>query len=104
MMRRILASARGYPAAESEGCLCHPPVLRRPPYRTASSSWQSSTTPFAASRRPTSGDHQQAKESHMNRYGSEFFGTGWLVLGGCGSAVLAAALRYALTWQSLIQS
>lgn len=27
----------------------------------------------------------------MNRYGAEFFGTFWLVLGGCGSAVLAAA-------------
>ncbi len=28
----------------------------------------------------------------MNRYVAEFFGTFWLVLGGCGSAVLAAAL------------
>ncbi len=27
----------------------------------------------------------------MNRYAAEFFGTFWLVLGGCGSAVLAAA-------------
>ena len=27
----------------------------------------------------------------MNRYGAEFIGTFWLVLGGCGSAVLAAA-------------
>lgn len=27
----------------------------------------------------------------MKKYGSEFFGTFWLVLGGCGSAVLAAA-------------
>lgn len=27
----------------------------------------------------------------MNRYGAEFFGTFWLVLGGCGSAVLAGA-------------
>ncbi|MBN1337005.1 MAG: aquaporin Z [Deltaproteobacteria bacterium] len=26
----------------------------------------------------------------MKRYGAEFFGTFWLVLGGCGSAVLAA--------------
>src|SRR3546814_16662570 len=26
----------------------------------------------------------------MNRYGAEFVGTFWLVLGGCGSAVLAA--------------
>src|SRR3954454_1336521 len=27
----------------------------------------------------------------MKEYGAEFFGTFWLVLGGCGSAVLAAA-------------
>lgn len=27
----------------------------------------------------------------MNRIGAEFIGTFWLVLGGCGSAVLAAA-------------
>ena len=27
----------------------------------------------------------------MKRYGAEFFGTFWLVLGGCGSAVMAAA-------------
>lgn len=27
----------------------------------------------------------------MNKLGAEFFGTFWLVLGGCGSAVLAAA-------------
>jgi len=27
----------------------------------------------------------------MKKYGAEFFGTFWLVLGGCGSAVLAAA-------------
>ncbi|NLD35885.1 MAG: aquaporin, partial [Desulfatiglans sp.] len=26
----------------------------------------------------------------MKRYSAEFFGTFWLVLGGCGSAVLAA--------------
>jgi aquaporin Z len=26
----------------------------------------------------------------MQKYGAEFFGTFWLVLGGCGSAVLAA--------------
>ena len=26
----------------------------------------------------------------MNKYGAEFFGTFWLVFGGCGSAVLAA--------------
>jgi aquaporin Z len=29
--------------------------------------------------------------SRMKRYGAEFLGTFWLVLGGCGSAVLAAA-------------
>src|SRR4051812_15082080 len=27
----------------------------------------------------------------MKKYGAEFIGTFWLVLGGCGSAVLAAA-------------
>ena len=27
----------------------------------------------------------------MDKYTAEFFGTFWLVLGGCGSAVLAAA-------------
>ncbi len=27
----------------------------------------------------------------MKKYGAEFFGTFWLVLGGCGSAVLSAA-------------
>src|SRR3954466_10237697 len=32
-----------------------------------------------------------AREGHMRKYGAEFFGTFWLVLGGCGSAVLAAA-------------
>jgi aquaporin Z len=26
----------------------------------------------------------------MNKYGAEFFGTFWLVLSGCGSAVLAS--------------
>jgi aquaporin Z len=31
------------------------------------------------------------KEEIMKKYGAEFFGTFWLVLGGCGSAVLAAA-------------
>ncbi|MDS4015437.1 MAG: aquaporin Z [Candidatus Accumulibacter sp.] len=30
-------------------------------------------------------------ETQMKQYGAEFFGTFWLVLGGCGSAVLAAA-------------
>jgi aquaporin Z len=33
----------------------------------------------------------KAKEEGMKKYGAEFFGTFWLVLGGCGSAVLAAA-------------
>ena len=32
-----------------------------------------------------------SKETTMKKYGAEFFGTFWLVLGGCGSAVLAAA-------------
>jgi aquaporin Z len=31
------------------------------------------------------------KGKGMQKYGAEFFGTFWLVLGGCGSAVLAAA-------------
>jgi aquaporin Z len=31
------------------------------------------------------------KEDSMKAYGAEFLGTFWLVLGGCGSAVLAAA-------------
>lgn len=31
------------------------------------------------------------KVTQMKQYGAEFFGTFWLVLGGCGSAVLAAA-------------
>ena len=31
------------------------------------------------------------RENHMKAYGAEFFGTFWLVLGGCGSAVLAAS-------------
>lgn len=30
----------------------------------------------------------------MQKYGAEFFGTFWLVLGGCGSAVLAAAFPH----------
>ena len=30
-------------------------------------------------------------EGVMRKYGAEFFGTFWLVLGGCGSAVIAAA-------------
>jgi aquaporin Z len=31
------------------------------------------------------------QERSVNKYGAEFIGTFWLVLGGCGSAVLAAA-------------
>jgi aquaporin Z len=31
------------------------------------------------------------REKSMKKYGAEFVGTFWLVLGGCGSAVLAAA-------------
>jgi aquaporin Z len=31
------------------------------------------------------------KDMHMKKYAAEFIGTFWLVLGGCGSAVLAAA-------------
>jgi aquaporin Z len=34
---------------------------------------------------------EMRKEKHMKQYGAEFVGTFWLVLGGCGSAVLAAA-------------
>jgi aquaporin Z len=33
----------------------------------------------------------EANGGHMTKYGAELFGTFWLVLGGCGSAVLAAA-------------
>lgn len=33
----------------------------------------------------------------MKQYGAEFFGTFWLVLGGCGSAVLAAGVP---DWES----
>jgi aquaporin Z len=33
----------------------------------------------------------QQRRKNMKKYGAEFFGTFWLVLGGCGSAVLAAA-------------
>ena len=32
----------------------------------------------------------------MNKYGAEFLGTFWLVLGGCGSAVLAGAVLYVI--------
>src|SRR5690606_23037432 len=34
---------------------------------------------------------QYSKGENMNKYAAEFVGTFWLVLGGCGSAVLAAA-------------
>jgi aquaporin Z len=33
-------------------------------------------------------------EEGMKKYGAEFFGTFWLVLGGCGSAVIAAAFPH----------
>ena len=33
----------------------------------------------------------------MKQYGAEFFGTFWLVLGGCGSAVSLPAYR---NWES----
>ena len=36
----------------------------------------------------------------MKKYGAEFFGTFWLVLGGCGSAVLAAAFP---NWVSVLR-
>ncbi|MGK2914916.1 MAG: aquaporin Z [Porticoccaceae bacterium] len=36
-------------------------------------------------------NQQQVKETPRKQYGAEFLGTFWLVLGGCGSAVLAAA-------------
>jgi glycerol uptake facilitator-like aquaporin len=35
--------------------------------------------------------YKPAEEYDMKRYGAEFFGTFWLVLGGCGSTVLALA-------------
>jgi aquaporin Z len=39
----------------------------------------------------------------MNKYSAEFFGTFWLVLVGCGSAVLGAAInRYLGKEQSQI--
>ena len=37
--------------------------------------------------KPTKG---KGTSMNMQKYGAEFFGTFWLVLGGCGSAVLAA--------------
>jgi len=33
----------------------------------------------------------ERRRKHMRRYGAEFVGTFWLVLDGCGSAVLSAA-------------
>jgi len=35
--------------------------------------------------------YPQCKGEKMKQYGAEFFGTFWLVLGGCGSAVVSAA-------------
>lgn len=37
------------------------------------------------------GNNNKRQVSPMKKYGAEFVGTFWLVLGGCGSAVLAAA-------------
>jgi hypothetical protein len=36
-------------------------------------------------------EKEKKMDSMAKRLGAEFFGTFWLVLGGCGSAVLAAA-------------
>lgn len=44
----------------------------------------------------------------MNKYMAEVFGTFWLVLGGCGSAVLAAGFPdvalacWAFLWRSVL--
>jgi len=40
---------------------------------------------------PHGATNLRGKEMGMKSYAAEFFGTFWLVLGGCGSAVLAAA-------------
>ena len=40
---------------------------------------------------PITDGEPERKEKAMKKYAAEFFGTFWLVLGGCGSAVLAAA-------------
>ena len=46
----------------------------------------------ACDERPASRSHSQAKEcAVVSKLSAEFVGTFWLVLGGCGSAVLAAA-------------
>src|SRR5512143_1742669 len=37
-------------------------------------------------------DARRGKETRMEAYGAECFGTFWLVLGGCGGAVLAAGV------------
>jgi aquaporin Z len=48
--------------------------------------------PLNSNRLSLSGPANPLKgEAIMKKYGAEFFGTFWLVLGGCGSAVLAAA-------------
>ena len=39
----------------------------------------------------SSGDKNNTRMGYMKQYVAEFVGTFWLVLGGCGSAVLAAA-------------
>src|SRR5688572_19256255 len=53
-------------------------------------------TPRRAGQRPSVGRATNTipsprEDQQMRQYGAEFLGTFWLVLGGCGSAVLAAA-------------
>ena len=48
--------------------------------------------PVVGVKSPTNESNQNGRKEHrMKKYGAEFIGTFWLVLGGCGSAVLAAA-------------